>query len=93
MVPRRRHFYAALKSGDSVSRACRGHCTLWPIFQSLQWPLRATQHGTTPLTTHTGQEWPRDESLGHQRPLMFSEIHLFIKGGWAECGHSLGLAP
>ncbi len=102
LCTKRRHFFAAIKSGDYCGCGCRGACTVFPVMDCLRYQLESMQHGAVPLARHDGSEWQIHNPKKTFKPkyctqmapgssLSYSTVVCYIKGDWAEISHSPGM--
>eukprot|EP00969_Alexandrium_andersonii_P139449 6169053-Alexandrium_andersonii.AAC.1 len=93
MTSGRRHLVTALRKSYMCKCGCKGWCTLFPVFQFMNWSLRACRAGVHPAAKWNGESWASSDgfrSWSAGQPLSARSALVHIKGDWAEYAHTLG---
>ncbi len=88
-----RHLCIILRKSELCQCGCRGWCTLFGVFQFLNWCFLAMARKVFPSCRHDNTSWsPLDRYWENfaGKAMTFRAILLKIKGDWAEFAHSLG---
>lgn len=88
-----RHIVACLRKSRLCACGCHGWCSLYQVFDFLQWSFSAAASGRVPSGKHDGRPWlPSDalRSAGGASEGVVAACLLHIKGDWMELVTSFG---
>ena len=85
-----RFLLCSLRKSEACKCGCRSWCSLFPIFQMINWSLRSLARGVHPSSRHDGSPLDGARASRANKPLTFHGAILFIKGDWCEYAHTLG---
>ena len=90
IINNKHNLIAAIAQSTLCNCGCRGLCSIWQLFDMLDWSFTALAEGVHPRRRHDGTASDSSWVDLPGAPMGFKAVVVIIKGDWAEFCGSLG---